>query len=99
MRKILIIGLAAMPFFLSSFAGRQTPEGKAIFDKQCARCHGKEGTKGAFGAKNLQKSVMADEAITQLILTGKKVMPSFKTKLGSNEIKIEVDCLFYFLKA
>ena len=98
MRKILIIGLAAISFFLSSFTRRQTPEGKAIYDKQCARCHGKEGTKGSFGAKNLQKSVMTDEAITQLILTGKKVMPSFKTKLGSNEIKLVMEYVKAFRK-
>ena len=55
MRKILIIVLAVMPFLLSAFAGRQTPEGKAIYEKQCARCHGKEGTKGNFGAKRPAK--------------------------------------------
>ena len=98
MRKILIIGLAAILFFLSSFTGRQTTDGKTIFEKKCARCHGKEGTKGSFGAKNLQKSVMADEAITQLILTGKKVMPSFKTKLGSNEIKLVIEYVKAFRK-
>ena len=98
MRKILIIGLVAISFFLSSFTRRQTPEGKDIYDKQCARCHGKEGTKGSFGAKNLQKSVMTDEAITQLILTGKKVMPSFKTKLTSNDIKLVIEYVKAFRK-
>ena len=98
MRKILIISLVAVPFLLSSFTHSQTPEGKAIYDKQCARCHGKEGTKGSFGAKNLQKSVMTDEAIAQLILNGKKVMPSFKTKLSSNDIKLVIDYVKAFRK-
>ena len=98
MRKILIIGLAAMLFFLSSFTRRQAPEGKAIFDKQCARCHGKQGTKGAFGAKNLQKSVMNDDAIGQLIVSGKKAMPSYKKILNSNEIKLVTDYVKAFRK-
>jgi cytochrome c6 len=32
--------------------------GKAIFENNCVRCHGNDGAKGAFGAKNLRKSQM-----------------------------------------
>ena len=98
MHKKIITSLAAIMFLLSSFTNRQTPDGKTIYEKQCARCHGKQGTKGAFGAKNLQKSVMNDDAIGQLIISGKKAMPSFKTILNSNDIKLVTDYVKAFRK-
>ena len=89
--NIFMAGSILLIFSLSSFMVRQIPDGKAIFEKQCTRCHGKDGTKGAFGAKNLQKSILEDNAIALLIQNGKKAMPPFKKKLNSDEIKSVTD--------
>ena len=91
MINIFMAGSILLVFSLSSFMTRGKPDGKAIFEKQCARCHGKDGTKGAFGAKNLQKSALEDNAIMVLIQNGKKAMPTYKKKLKSDEIKSVTD--------
>ena len=91
MYRIYLIALMALSFSFSAFTSNQTPDGKAVFEKQCARCHGKDGTKGAFGAKNLQNSILEDNAIVLLLQNGKKAMPSFKKKLNSDEIKSVTD--------
>jgi mono/diheme cytochrome c family protein len=66
---------------------RKPVDGKTLFEKNCQKCHGAKGTKGFFGAANLQKSVMTEEAIVDRIQNGKKFMPSFKNKLSPDEIK------------
>jgi cytochrome c6 len=96
MTNIFIAGSVLLLFSLSSFMVLQKPDGKTIFEKQCARCHGKDGTKGAFGAKNLQKSILEDNAIMLLIQNGKKAMPPFKKKLVSDEIKSVTEYLKAF---
>ncbi|MHA4810673.1 c-type cytochrome [Flavitalea flava] len=64
---------------------RQTGNGKILYSRNCARCHGQEGNKGWLGAHNLKKSVLGDSAIIQKIRTGKGFMPSFKKKLTTDE--------------
>ena len=96
MINIFTVGSILLVILLSSFMYRQIPDGKAIFEKQCARCHGKDGTKGSFGAKNLQQSVLEDNAIMLLIQNGKKVMPPYKKKLNSDEIKSVTDYIKEF---
>ena len=41
---------------------------------------------------------MNDDAIGQLIISGKKAMPSFKTILNSNDIKLVTDYVKAFRK-
>lgn len=67
--------------------GADTGTGKALFGHNCSRCHGNDGTKGFFGAKNLQISRLSDSAITVQILNGKKFMPSFRKRLSPDEIQ------------
>ena len=62
-------------------------DGKSLFEKNCQKCHGAKGTKGFFGAANLQKSILTEDAIMDRIQNGKKFMPSFKNKLSADEIK------------
>jgi mono/diheme cytochrome c family protein len=66
---------------------KSTVDGKALFERNCARCHGANGAKGFFGAANLKKSVMTEEAIIERIENGKRFMPSFKKKFTPEEIK------------
>ena len=64
--------------------------GKALYEKNCARCHGKAGDKGSFGAKNLRVSQLSDSSVMQLTLNGKKAMPSYKKKLSPADIDLVV---------
>lgn len=65
--------------------------GKELFEGKCARCHGKDGTKGRFGAKNLQLSVLNDAMLFQIISEGKSFMPSWKKKFTAIQIKMIMD--------
>lgn len=68
-------------------AFQDTPlSGKAIFEKKCARCHGHDGNKGSFGAKDLKLSTLSDAEIINIITIGKKKMPSFYKKLTQPDI-------------
>ena len=65
--------------------------GKAIFEEKCAKCHGSDGTKGKWGAKNLQKSRLADEDLLKIVSEGKNFMPSWKKRLSAVELKQVTD--------
>jgi mono/diheme cytochrome c family protein len=60
--------------------------GQKLYERHCARCHGKDGAKGSFGAKDLRQSILPDAAIIQQIEKGKGFMPPFRKKLTANEI-------------
>lgn len=65
---------------------RAEEAGRKVYEQQCNRCHGADGTKGTFKAKNLQLSRMGDAAMRVLIMNGKKLMPAYKNKLTTAEI-------------
>lgn len=62
-------------------------QGKPLFEKHCAFCHGKKGNKGLLGAKNLQKSTLTDDQYLSIISNGKGIMPKWKKKLEEEKIK------------
>lgn len=62
-------------------------DGRALFERNCAPCHGADGARGRFGAANLQKSVMTEDAIIERIQNGKRIMPAFKKKFNVEEIR------------
>jgi cytochrome c6 len=61
-------------------------KGKTLYQSHCARCHGADGARGLFGAKNLQKSQLPDSAVFLQISNGKKIMPSFRKRISRDEI-------------
>lgn len=65
--------------------------GKELFERHCKQCHGKDGTRGLFGARNLQTSLLTDDALYMTIAKGRKVMPSWEKKLDSTEMELVVD--------
>ncbi len=85
-------------FVFGYFPLRLAADGKELFAKQCASCHGPDGKAQTpiarkLGVKDLTQSKLADAEIEKQIVEGKRddhgkeKMPSFKGKLSSDEIK------------
>ncbi|NII25955.1 cytochrome c [Pseudoflavitalea sp. X16] len=91
---IFIAGLAGMLTFFSFTPFEQKPRaektGQELFERYCKQCHGKDGTRGLFGAKNLQTSQLSDEALYTTIAKGRKVMPAWEKKLDANQLGLVV---------
>ena len=90
--KIVIVGAVTLSVIISSFTFVPAKEtsvasGKEIFVNNCARCHGTDGTKGRWGAKNLKESNLPDAAVLNIIANGKRIMPSWKLYLTKEEIQ------------
>jgi cytochrome c6 len=81
--------LIALLWSISAIAQLKT--GKVVFEAKCVRCHGQNGTKGRFGAANLQASRMQDAKIVQIISAGKNWMPAWEKKLQPAEISAVAD--------
>ncbi|MCF6407930.1 cytochrome c [Chitinophaga filiformis] len=88
MKRTMRMLLIPLLLFLvaTGFSTRHTGEGQTLYEQHCARCHGADGTRGMFGAKNLQKSLLPDTAIALQIRNGKRIMPPFKKRLTPDQI-------------
>ncbi|MBT1706629.1 c-type cytochrome [Fulvivirgaceae bacterium PWU5] len=89
-----LAGVAVLLTLLAvSSAFRQVPvaqhpgAGENLYKQHCARCHGNDGTKGMFGARDLQRSTLADTAVTLQIQRGKGFMPGFRKKLSPAQLQ------------
>jgi len=60
--------------------------GKTLFETKCAKCHGNNGTRGRWGAKNLQTSRLNDHDILKILSTGKGIMPNWSNKLSPAQL-------------
>ena len=94
MRAILVF--AALATALSTSAAAQAPDGKALYDEFCKKCHGVRGTppktmKTKFekiatfdGAFMLKRS---DDSVVKVLVKGKgEDMKTFKEKLKPEEM-------------
>ena len=83
----LVFGLVA------AAAPAEDDAGKALYDKKCAMCHGKDGVAKpmAKGSANLNdvdwQKANTVEAITRITADGKDKMPAYAEKLSADEIK------------
>lgn len=86
-RTMRVILVPLLVFLLGTgFSTGRTGEGQSLYEHHCTRCHGADGTRGMFGAKNLRKSQLPDTAIALQIMNGKRIMPPFKKKLTPDQI-------------
>lgn len=97
--------LALLPLFLFAFphfAAAQS-DGQKVFDTNCAKCHGADGTGNtvvgkAVGAKDLgsaESKKMTDAEIRTQIEQGKNNMPPF----GGTLNKAQIDSLIPIVRA
>ena len=56
-------------------------DGEQLFNKNCASCHGCNGSLGMSGAKDLSESTMTFNEMKFVIEKGKGTMPRFKEML------------------
>jgi mono/diheme cytochrome c family protein len=90
-KSFITASFFSLLFFFAVAQNTGGISGKAIFDDKCAKCHGEDGTRGKWGAKNLQKSRLADEDLMKIVLEGKNFMPSWKKRLSGLELKQVTD--------
>jgi len=86
-----IAGLTVAIILLSSFgnfSARQLDinKGREVFESKCAKCHGNDGTKGKWGARNLQVSRLGDSEMRTIISNGKRIMPAWGKRLTDDEM-------------
>ena len=91
-----VTGLAVAIILLSSFtrfSARQVDvnKGKVVFESKCAKCHGADGTKGKWGARNLQVSRLGDSDMRSIITNGKRIMPAWGKRLTDDEMMSVID--------
>lgn len=91
--KTIIISIAIGLSAISFNEENQEFTGKEIFEKNCTKCHGKDGTKRLLGAKNLQKSILTTTENYEIIANGKGKMPSWKEKLSTKQINQVIEYL------
>ena len=60
--------------------------GQLIFQKNCVRCHGKDGRLGLNGAHDLTKSNLNTMGRTYLVTNGMGKMPSFGKALTAAQV-------------
>ena len=65
--------------------------GKALFENKCAKCHGTDGAKGRWGAKNLQISQLNNDELFKTISTGRGIMPNWGKKLSALQIRSVIE--------
>lgn len=87
MKTLVYISLLILSTSLANAQNNPTENGKDIFEHKCQRCHGSDGTKGLFGAKNLQVSRLENTELISVISKGRRGMPRWERKLSSTEIE------------
>ena len=87
MNKYRSIGFALGLVALSVGAQAAPPApGQLIFQKNCVRCHGKDGRLGLNGAHDLTKSNLNAFGRTYLVTNGMGKMPAFSKTLTPDQV-------------
>jgi mono/diheme cytochrome c family protein len=89
-----ILALAVLPPFLGHSRPPQAQKGKAIFQEQCAGCHGADAKAQTDMGKKVKAADLtasavqeqSDSKLEKTIKSGKAKMPSFNGKLSDDDI-------------
>ena len=84
--KIAGLWLVGMAWTDAAHAAPPAP-GQLLFQKNCQRCHGKDGRLGLNGAHDLTKSNLNAFGRTYLVTNGMRKMPSFSKTLTPAQIE------------
>ena len=83
--------LLLLPFSSAFAASPPQVTGQVLYQKNCQRCHGPDGKKGASGAHDLTKSNLNAFGRTYLVNNGMGKMPAFGKKLTPEQVKQVVE--------
>jgi cytochrome c6 len=88
MNVIKLVGLPLV-WLAGAGAAQAAPPapGQLLFQKNCQRCHGKDGRLGLNGAHDLTKSNLNAFGRTYLVTNGMRKMPSFSKTLTPAQIE------------
>src|SRR5689334_11675314 len=86
-KMILLAGALSCFSFMTLPQTAEPAAARDLYTTHCARCHGNDGTKGKWGAKNLQTSRLNDTDILFTITKGRKIMPAWEKTLTSTQIE------------
>lgn len=78
--------IIALGYYNVANAQKPPLTGRALFEKKCTPCHGADGTRGRWGAKNLQISRLDNEELLNTISKGRGIMPSWGKRLSIAQI-------------
>lgn len=87
MTKITLFVLLAALKVNAQQSTIETGQGKTLYSQKCTLCHGKSGSKGFFGAKDLTRSALSESEYFAVISSGRRNMPKWKHKLTDEQIK------------
>jgi len=87
LRLSACLSLLALLPQLASAVPPPTLPGQAIFQKNCVRCHGANGKRGANGAHDLTKSNLNEFGRTYLVTNGMGKMPAFGKTLTPAQVQ------------
>jgi cytochrome c6 len=88
MNVIKLVGLPLVWLAGAGVAQAAPPApGQLLFQKNCQRCHGKDGRLGLNGAHDLTKSNLNAFGRTYLVTNGMRKMPSFSKTLTPAQIE------------
>jgi len=65
--------------------------GQEIYKGRCMACHGADGRMGMNGAKDLPSSPLTVKQRVSVVADGRKIMPSFKAVMSTEQIKAVVE--------
>lgn len=85
--KTMRTAIALIVILVAVSVTAQQPDGRKLFEAKCAKCHGKDGLRGRFGAANLKISRLDDVQLFRVISKGKNWMPAWERKLAPEQIR------------
>jgi mono/diheme cytochrome c family protein len=92
---ILSYGFAEMakkkPYPVKATPSDVSDTGAAVYEANCAMCHGGNGKKGLNNAKDLSVSTLDKASIIEIVKNGKGTMPGYKDALSEKEVDAVAD--------
>jgi mono/diheme cytochrome c family protein len=88
---ILFIVIALLDYHHTAYAQNPPLTGRTLFEKKCATCHGNDGTRGRWGAKNLQISKLDNDELLNTISNGRGIMPNWGKRLSVTQISSVIE--------
>ena len=88
MKLRILFAFLFLPFLPAPAAAKPpVPPGQLLYQKNCMRCHGANGKKGANGAHDLTKSNLNAFGRTYLVANGMGKMPAFGKTLTPAQVQ------------